>query len=432
MNTVIYIGLAYALLTGIILINRKPRLLSYKIVILFMFFMILPMFFKLINPGVMIGENDIFGFVKAAPFTFGPFLYLYSLAEISESPRFRKSWLLHFIPFLIGAVLFVVYTGTEKFPHENPHPRPVHSFNDQQFDHHGLQPFHDDARMDMPPPPHGMEGDRLKPGDYREKISDGKPDYADKLLTAAIFISLAVYTFLVLLLLMRHRRNIIEYFSSVTIANNLNWLRWITICFFISYAFVIVMIQVKPDIMRYNLIRPNDIPDIATVFFMFCFSYFALSQPAIYRQLDTGSEPGKPDEDLKIEKKYEKSGLKDDSAEKFLNMLEDYMKNDKPYLDPDLTIFEVSSNINIPKHYITQIINEKMNKNFYRYINEYRINEVKQKISDKKFMDHPIIRIAYDSGFSSKSSFNKVFKEFTNLTPSEYRKNFTSSSSVPV
>lgn len=132
-----------------------------------------------------------------------------------------------------------------------------------------------------------------------------------------------------------------------------------------------------------------------------------------------------PDEENK-KKKYEKSGLKKEQADKYLKKLEEFMHNEKPYCNGDLTITDISNKLKIPKHYITQIINEKLNKKFYTYVNEYRVNEVKKRIGNKKYKNHSLLRIAFDSGFNSKSTFNTVFKKITKMTPSEYRKLQTS------
>jgi AraC-like DNA-binding protein len=121
-------------------------------------------------------------------------------------------------------------------------------------------------------------------------------------------------------------------------------------------------------------------------------------------------------------RKYGKSGLKEEDIEKIHNALETYMSIEKPYLDPDLTIVNVASALKIPKHYITQVINGNIGKNFYQYVNEYRIDEVIRKISDKGYASHSIMRIAYDAGFNSKSVFNTMFKKKTSVTPSEFRK----------
>ena len=97
------------------------------------------------------------------------------------------------------------------------------------------------------------------------------------------------------------------------------------------------------------------------------------------------------------------------------------MDTKKPYIDADLTIQDISESLNIPRHYLTQIINEKLNKNFYQFINEYRVEEVKKLLSDKDYQKFTITAVAFEAGFNSKSAFNSAFKEITGMTPTEYK-----------
>jgi AraC-like DNA-binding protein len=239
----------------------------------------------------------------------------------------------------------------------------------------------------------------------------------------SILFSLVVYTVLILSLLRTHRKNIPDYFSYDSIAVNLKWLNWITVYFFIAYSFVFISPQILSKFMVLPQFGTLIAPDAGTSFFIFAFSFCVIKQPVIFKG-DRGTQKtsgSRDSQDIK-EKKYTKSGLKDNDAQKFHSELEEYMRSEKPYLDPELTIVDVASTLNIQKHHITQIINERMNKNFYQYINEYRINEVICKIADKNYTDHSILRIAYDSGFNSKSVFNTIFKKITGITPSEYKK----------
>ncbi len=99
-----------------------------------------------------------------------------------------------------------------------------------------------------------------------------------------------------------------------------------------------------------------------------------------------------------------------------------FMKTKKPFLDGELTIEDVSREIEIPRHAITQIINQKVGKNFYQFVNEYRVQETKKRIIDPEYANLTILAIGFDSGFNSKSTFNTIFKNVTDMTPSEYRK----------
>jgi AraC-like DNA-binding protein len=123
--------------------------------------------------------------------------------------------------------------------------------------------------------------------------------------------------------------------------------------------------------------------------------------------------------------KYVKSGLRDKQAEDHLNKLINYVENYKPYLDRDLTIQELSGVTGIQKHHITQVLNEKYKRNFFTFINEYRVKEVIERFSDPKFNNYTILAIAFDAGFNSKTAFNSIFKTQTGLTPSQYREQKT-------
>jgi len=102
-------------------------------------------------------------------------------------------------------------------------------------------------------------------------------------------------------------------------------------------------------------------------------------------------------------------------------MIIQYMEKEKPYLDREMTIHDMSRDLKIPRHFITEVINEHMGRNFYTLINEYRVNEVKQRMENPAYRNFTILAIAFDSGFNSKSAFNTIFKNFTGLTPSEYK-----------
>ena len=121
------------------------------------------------------------------------------------------------------------------------------------------------------------------------------------------------------------------------------------------------------------------------------------------------------------EPKYERSGLKEKDARKYLERLLKYMEEEKPYLDVDLSIHDISAELDIPRHYLTQVINGLLGKNFYTFINEYRIEEVKKLLVDEAYSKYTLTSIAFEAGFNSKSSFNSIFKKSTGMTPSQYK-----------
>ena len=98
------------------------------------------------------------------------------------------------------------------------------------------------------------------------------------------------------------------------------------------------------------------------------------------------------------------------------------MEKEKPYLNADLSLPLLATKLQIPPHILSRLINEKFKLNFFDFINSYRVEEVKTKLNSSKFDSLSLLGIALESGFNSKSAFNRVFKKFTGLTPSEYKK----------
>ena len=68
------------------------------------------------------------------------------------------------------------------------------------------------------------------------------------------------------------------------------------------------------------------------------------------------------------------------------------------------------------------MLNEHIGKNFYEFVNEYRIETAKTNLLDSKMAHYTIEAIAYESGFNSKSSFNLLFKKQVGYTPGKWRK----------
>lgn len=121
--------------------------------------------------------------------------------------------------------------------------------------------------------------------------------------------------------------------------------------------------------------------------------------------------------------KYQRSGLKEKDSRFILEAVVEYMEHEKPFLDPECSIHSVAHVLNISRHYISQVLNQKLNKNFYKFINEYRVEEFKRRAAEPEFSNYSIIALAFESGFNSKASFNMVFKKLERRTPSEYIRN---------
>ena len=129
------------------------------------------------------------------------------------------------------------------------------------------------------------------------------------------------------------------------------------------------------------------------------------------------------DEPIEISKqKYENSKLQTEQKEKYLQELIAFVEREKIYQSSELTLAELSAKVNIPTHYVSQIINEKLNVNFLDFINGYRVKAAQEMLVDPEWNPYTIVSIAYEAGFNAKSTFYAVFKKHVGMTPSQYRK----------
>jgi AraC-like DNA-binding protein len=137
----------------------------------------------------------------------------------------------------------------------------------------------------------------------------------------------------------------------------------------------------------------------------------ALSKPTLFRginsglKLVSGSQINEPD------------AVNDD-----LPKIEEYMRTEKPYLDPSVTIQQIADGVNIPVRELSLLINKQIGRHFFDFVNEYRIAEAKKILADAEQQKLTVLEILYSVGFNSKSSFNTAFKKHTGTTPTIYRK----------
>lgn len=120
--------------------------------------------------------------------------------------------------------------------------------------------------------------------------------------------------------------------------------------------------------------------------------------------------------------KYAGSPLSGSRKVEILEELEQLMSRDKLYTKEDLCIDDIAIQLKTNSKYVSQVINETYGKNFYHYINAFRIDAAKNLLLSDGLKLYSITGIARMVGFGSKSSFNASFKRHTGLTPTEYAK----------
>ena len=117
------------------------------------------------------------------------------------------------------------------------------------------------------------------------------------------------------------------------------------------------------------------------------------------------------------------SEIKNNTSELDIEKVVNFMKTEKPYLNPDLNLSDLANELQMNRTQLSQIINSGFQKNFNDFINEYRVNTFKEKINSGEHKQLSLLGLAFDSGFNSKATFNRVFKKLTQTSPSEYLQN---------
>ena len=125
--------------------------------------------------------------------------------------------------------------------------------------------------------------------------------------------------------------------------------------------------------------------------------------------------------------KYRNNKLSTDKIKEVKAEVEDYLLHKKKYQNKGLSLSTISLDINLPPHYISQVVNSEFGINVNDLINKFRVEEIKTKLVDPDFQHYRILAIALDAGFSNKASFYNAFKKQTGYTPTRYIKNYLSS-----
>jgi len=361
-DPVLYIGISQSLFAGLLIATKKPFTTANRIMAAWLFMFGIEMIFALLNSNVI--EMYSFPFIT---FTYGPLLWFYVRFMTNPDRRFNWLNLLHFTPFIAFFTISVIFRS-------EPLVRDLRGF--------------------------------FKP----DKLISLRIIYA-----ISFFFSITAYSTLAFIEIVKHQKNLMDLVSYRSGKLTLNWLKILSISF-LTACFVLFVLGGLNMIGSYIPFDPYIVIFGFMAVFSIAYSFYGIKQPAIFGEVvkdqkDAGKSPAR----------YLKSGLKEQQADKYLQKLIAHMEHKKPYLDSDLTIHDLSRQTGIPRHYITEVLNEKYKRNFFTFINEYRVKEAIARMSAPEFKNYTILAIAFDSGFNSKSTFNTFFKNFTGKTPSGYR-----------
>lgn len=120
--------------------------------------------------------------------------------------------------------------------------------------------------------------------------------------------------------------------------------------------------------------------------------------------------------------RYLSSALTDTARQDIATQLIQYMDTEQPFLNGEFKLVTVAEHLNISEHYLSEVLALKLNTNFNAFANQYRLNQFEHLVCLDEFSDKPVIDIAFAAGFNSKSSFHRIVKEVSGLTPGAFRK----------
>jgi len=119
--------------------------------------------------------------------------------------------------------------------------------------------------------------------------------------------------------------------------------------------------------------------------------------------------------------KYKNSSLNSKDVDEYRHRIINAMEVDKVFTNPDLSLQLFSDTINVPKHYISEILSSRLNTNFQDFINQYRVEEFIELYTNPENDHFSILGIATSVGFKNKATFNTNFKKFKGISPTEYK-----------
>lgn len=241
-----------------------------------------------------------------------------------------------------------------------------------------------------------------------------------KVLLGFQIISEIQYFFYILLIFFSLKKYKAIYVENYTNPEHLNykWLvQMITILLF-AHLFVLSksIVRFTNDI---NLILLLNVIVIISALLVSCYFVLkALYQPQLFRGIEQNNIL---ESKQKKENKIVASKISAEDHQK-IKLLEQFMTDKEPFLDPDLTIQKLALQIDFSQKELSTLINHHIGKHFFDFINEYRVLKAMSILKNQSQQNLTVLEILYQVGFNSKSSFNTAFKKYSSLTPIEYRK----------
>jgi len=364
-------------------------------------------------------------------FTWGPLLYLYALSLTGGQLSHRQWW--HFLPMIL--IFLKINLPFWQVDIDQQRMLLSYLWNPQG----GLQ----------------QEALVLEHVGILGRLST--ESRGDSLIFALQF---AAYCFLVIRLLGGHNQRLERHFSSLE-HMNLRWLRALTIACLVFLGLLLLFNRIPllvDDVYDTSTLFAN-VHAILLVALFYAAAISALLQPSllsgVMQARDSEPEWGKDrqtrsapaDDEASIsnnqtrieihseearlteegnggkkDQKYQASRISAGDGQRYKIKLMEVMQEEDLYLDADLTLPILAEAAGLTAHQASQVLNGQMNQNFFSFVNNYRIDLAKRLLTDPDTKGMPVVELAVEVGFKSKSSFYDAFKRTTSMTPTQFKR----------
>ncbi len=372
MDAVFIIGIFLSFFLFLLLLRKKGKSLPDKILAVWMLVIGLHLLnYYLYSLDFWIRYPHLVGVAAPFPLLHGPLLYLYTLFSLRPQSRIRYRNYLHFAP----AALVYIYLSRFYF----------------------FYSAEEKALLDM----------------------GAMDDFAlfTNLVLVAFVVSGITYPVMAYRLLGNYQKLIDANYSNDE-RISLNWLKysiwWIGLIF-LTVAVVTLLREGMGHEFGFNI---DLVFYVMIVLFIFGLGYSGIRHQDIFS--DNPATEGMPIVEPKPAGEYKKSSLDADTALALHQKLLQFMKEQKPFLEPKLTLGNLAQSLGLSVNHLSQVINQYEGVNFHDFVNKYRVEEFKNLASHPHSRHYNILALALDAGFNSKSAFNMVFKKHTDKTPSQY------------
>ncbi len=358
LTTIIFIFAAQAIILGILLLAKRPRSQSQIFLsLLIFFFALMALNIALVNVLSSYNMMDTFRYIQLELlYGIGPALYFYTKSITDNDFKFSKKDLIHFVPLLLE---FIFYrTAFYRLGADGLHQTQPHLYT--------------------------------------------KFYLAEQWLG---ILSITIYSIISLLVLFRYQIWLKQRFSNLE-NKSLHWLKAPIIIYSVFWIGWMVLTEIDRFVFDRDL---RDAYFLPTFVGLAIVTYWIGFKGYLKARTETSG--------YSLKKNISEDNIHNPAwAEKITEVME----SQKPYLDSELDLTKLSKLVNLNPKQVSHTINRSFSKNFYEYVNSYRVEAFKQLAAKPENKKLTLLGLAFDCGFKSKSTFNDVFKKTTGTTPSEY------------